>query len=60
MHSNQGWQYQQKKTRHTLKQHGLPQSMSRKGNCLDNVVTENFFTLLKTEMFHGETFDECR
>ncbi|WP_410506493.1 IS3 family transposase [Marinomonas sp. GJ51-6] len=59
LHSDQGWQYQQKQTRHILKQHGLPQSMSRKGSYLDNAVAENFFALLKTEMFHGETFENA-
>ncbi|WOD09270.1 IS3 family transposase [Marinomonas sp. GJ51-6] len=59
LHSDQGWQYQQKQTRHILKKHGLPQSMSRKGNCLDNAVAENFFALLKTEMFHGEVFENA-
>nr|WP_241560340.1 IS3 family transposase [Marinomonas rhizomae] len=58
LHSDQGWQYQQKQTRHILEKHGLQQSMSRKGNCLDNAVAENFFALLKTEMFHGETFED--
>ena len=32
--------------------------MSRKGNCLDNAVAENFFGLLKTEMYHGEKFTD--
>ena len=39
-----------------LKQHGVVQSMSRKGNCLDNSVMENFFGLLKTEMFYKHEF----
>lgn len=46
-----------------LKQHKIFQSMSRKGNCLDNSSTENFFGLLKQEIFHGEiyrSFDELK
>ncbi|ERJ45505.1 transposase, partial [Corynebacterium pseudodiphtheriticum 090104] len=31
-------------------------SMSRKGNCYDNAVMENFFGHLKSEMYHGESF----
>ena len=59
LHSDQGWQYRQKQVRQLLKSNGLKQSMSRKGNCLDNAVTENFFALLKTEMFHGEVFEDA-
>ncbi|MBO7152846.1 MAG: transposase, partial [Lentisphaeria bacterium] len=36
--------------------HKITQSMSRKGNCLDNSAMENFFGRLKTEMFLGENF----
>lgn len=46
-----------------LKKHKIFQSMSRKGNCLDNSPMENFFSLLKQEIFHGETyrsFDELK
>ena len=39
-----------------LKQHKIFQSMSRKGNCLDNSPMENFFGLLKQEIFHGEVY----
>ena len=56
LHSDQGWQYQMKKYQHMLKEHGIIQSMSRKGNCLDNSVMENFFGLLKTEMFYKHEF----
>lgn len=59
VHSDQGWQYQNHAVRHKLLQHGLTQSMSRKGNCLDNAVAENFFGLLKTEMYHGAKFDSA-
>jgi putative transposase len=56
VHSDQGWQYQNKQYQQQLREKGLTQSMSRKGNCLDNAVAENFFGILKTEMFHNEVF----
>ena len=37
-HSDQGWQYQHEYFRNTLKEHGITQSMSRKGNCIDNCI----------------------
>ena len=49
MHSDQGWHYQMKPYRHALKAKGVLQSMSRKGNCHDNSVMENFFGILKSE-----------
>ena len=55
-HSDQGWQYQHEEYRRMLREHGISQSMSRKGNCLDNSVMENFFGRLKTEMYYGERF----
>lgn len=59
IHSDQGWQYQNKLYQKHLSDHGLQQSMSRKGNCLDNAVAENFFGLLKTEMYHNEVFQSA-
>ncbi len=56
LHSDQGWQYQMKRYQFLLKEKGIIQSMSRKGNCLDNSVMENFFGLLKTEMFYKHEF----
>jgi putative transposase len=56
LHSDQGWHYQMKGYQRTLKQNGITQSMSRKGNCYDNCVIENFFRLLKTEFFHNQSF----
>ena len=56
IHSDQGWQYQQKKYQKTLKEKGIIQSMSRKGNCLDNSPAENFFSIMKKEMFYGNKF----
>src|SRR5690606_28648501 len=49
LHSDQGWHYQMKYFNKTLKQHGIKQSMSRKGNCLDNALMEGFFGTLKCE-----------
>lgn len=55
-HSDQGWAYQTKSYVHTLNEHRIVQSMSRKGNCLDNSVMENFFGLLKQEIYYGKVF----
>lgn len=52
LHSDQGWQYQMKQYHNILKQKGITQSMSRKGNCLDNAIIENFFGILKSELFY--------
>ena len=57
LHSDQGWQYQLYEYRETLKAHGIIQSMSRKGNCLDNSPTENLFGVMKREMFYGHEFE---
>lgn len=57
LHSDQGWQYQMKPYQFRLKNKGIIQSMSRKGNCLDNSVMENFFAILKTEMYYKQTFE---
>ncbi len=51
LHSDQGWQYQR-----MLREKGIRQSMSRKGNCLDNAVIENFFGLLKSELLYLQEF----
>ena len=55
-HSDQGWQYQHSEYQSSLKEHNIVQSMSRKGNCMDNGAMENFFGRLKVEMFYGEKF----
>ena len=56
LHSDQGWQYQMKQYQYLLKQKGIIQSMSRKGNCLDNAIIENFFGTLKSELFYIKKF----
>lgn len=57
LHSDQGWQYLHKQYRRMLKAKGILQSMSRKGNCLDNAVIENFFGLLKSELLYLQMFE---
>ena len=52
LHSDQGWQYQMSHYQHLLRKKGVVQSMSRKGNCLDNAIIENFFGTLKSELFY--------
>jgi putative transposase len=56
LHSDQGWQYQMKQYQYRLQKKGVIQSMSRKGNCLDNSVMENFFGLLKSELLYLKKF----
>ena len=53
-HSDQGWQYQHTYYQKILKENGIIQSMSRKGNSIDDALMENFFGLLKTEMFYDQ------
>lgn len=53
-HSDQGWQYQMEPYKRWLKDRGIIQSFSRKGNCMDNSLMENFFGIMKNEMFYGE------
>jgi putative transposase len=56
LHSDQGWQYQMKAYQQQLRKNRIRQSMSRKGNCLDNAVIENFFGILKSELFYLQQF----
>lgn len=55
-HSDQGWAYQMKAYSKMLKDNQIFQSMSRKGNCFDNSPMENFFGILKQEMYYGEVY----
>lgn len=57
LHSDQGWQYQHCGYRQRLEEHHIVQSMSRKGNCLDNAMAENFFGIMKSELLYAEKFD---
>jgi putative transposase len=56
LHSDQGWQYRMEKYSFHLKRRSVTQSMSRRGNCLDNAVMESFFGTLKSEFFHLTEF----
>ena len=58
LHTDQGWQYRMAGYQAKLKAHGITQSMSRKGNCLDNAVMENFFGTLKSECFYLNRFSD--
>ncbi|MDF2923987.1 MAG: Integrase catalytic region [Paenibacillaceae bacterium] len=57
LHSDQGWHYQMKAYQRVLEANHISQSMSRKGNCLDNAVQENFFGILKSELLYIQQFD---
>lgn len=57
IHSDQGWHYQHTAYQYLLKKYGVMQSMSRKGNCLDNAMMENFFGLMKKELLYTHTFN---
>lgn len=56
LHSDQGWHYQHANYQKLLFDNGIIQSMSRKGNCLDNASMENFFGLLKSELLYLQKF----
>lgn len=55
-HTDQGSQYASESHRNLLADHGIIQSMSRKGNCWDNAISESFFHTLKTELTHHLKF----
>ena len=57
LHSDQGWHYRHKQYRQMLLKKGVVQSMSHKGNCLDNSVMENFFGHLKSELLYLQEFE---
>jgi transposase InsO family protein len=56
LHSDQGWQYQMRGYQDLLRERKIKQSMSRKGNCLDNAAMESFFATLKSEMFYTNQY----
>ena len=57
LHSDQGWHYQHLRYQKALKDRNIVQSMSRKGNCLDNAMMENFFGLMKSELLYLQEWD---
>ncbi|MBR5677201.1 MAG: IS3 family transposase [Paludibacteraceae bacterium] len=57
LHSDQGWQYQNSVFVQALETHGIKQSMSKKGNCLDNAMMESFFGSMKSELLYLDKFD---
>ena len=57
LHSDQGWHYRHKQYVQMLQEKGITQSMSRKGNCYDNSVMENFFGHLKSELLYLQEFE---
>ena len=57
LHSDQGWHYQLQQYQNMLIDKKIIQSMSRKGNCLDNSIMENFFGIMKTELLYIEEFN---
>lgn len=59
LHSDQGWQYQHYGYRKRLEERRIIQSMSRKGNCLDNAMAENFFAIMKSELLYAEKFESA-
>jgi len=56
LHSDQGWQYRMPAYQRALREREMVQSMSRKGNCLDNAAMESFFAVLKSEYFYPNKF----
>lgn len=57
LHSDQGWQYQMSRWQRWLKDSGIVQSMSRRGNCLDNAAIESFFGTLKAECYYLNEYE---
>jgi putative transposase len=58
-HSDQGWRYRTRASQNILAKKDMEQSISKNGNCLDNAVAENFFGILKTEMYPRHKFQNA-
>ena len=62
LHSDQGFQYTSQAYFDLTQEYGITPSMSRRGNCYDNAMAENFFSILKTECIYRhkpDTFEEA-
>jgi len=62
LHSDQGFQYTSHAYFKLTQKYGITPSMSRRGNCYDNAMAENFFSILKTECIYRHkpsSFDEA-
>ena len=57
-HTDQGVQYTSNSHRSILDKYGIVQSMSRRGNCWDNAVSESFFKTLKAELIYNSKFND--
>ena len=57
-HSDRGFQYTSKTFQNRLREQGMTQSMSRVGHCIDNGPTENFWGIVKSEMYYRYTFTD--
>ena len=57
-HSDRGFQYTSKIFQNKLREQGMTQSMSRVGHCIDNGPTENFWGIVKSEMYYRNTFTD--
>ena len=63
LHSDQGFQYTSQAYFNLTQEYGITPSMSRRGNCYDNAMAENFFSILKTECiyrYRPKTFEEAK
>ena len=59
LHSDMGWQYQNAAYCKKLEEAGIVQSMSRKGNCLDNAIMESFFGIMKSELLYSREWESA-
>lgn len=60
LHSDQGFQYTSQAYYELTQEYGITPSMSRQGNCYDNAMAENFFSILKTECIYRRKLDSFK